>query len=899
MDLPPGLSPSGPPMWSPAPSSLSSVSSEKIIPPTVVSLSEENPALQVSDLNFLVPAVSGRHGDLMTSSKNRSICFANTNQVQVFESGVVRTIAKMSGSVVDVSFSPHFDNFVAAVSDSGEAIIHDIKAVRPTFKVVPSREEGPKPFLKVCWHPATATVLATAYQDGLICVWDLFVATQNPKSIVDVVTTMERPTELGIVYSDTPTLLVTMRVPEPLKDVAIVGDFVLTVGASGTIRIYNQKTGDFLAKIEHVEASNIVVVSEAPFVFVAACGPLNQDIKVFRLATASPLQFELSEVFQFAQFPFGHPASQTPFRLMRLSSKGMIVLSHPLLCALWVIAIGSGQVMTYGSHMPFDSLSTHDPSQGFVAISNSSASLVQFSDKTTELVPLLSESLRRTLPSVPKPSVAAHHATSGVESGHARAKVEYVPHVTLDALRLILEKQNEVYLAGLSENRALTLKKQAHMLRSLTELPAAIMAAVAPVLEKLEQVQEKSVDVSNISTAVADAVREPAATVMASYFKEALVPGYQRACKYMAQEVGEVLESAATTYVAQVAPIHTAKVIDPLVAGLAQASAKVTAVYKDIQSSRDKIVASSVSSSQAQTSSSPSSSTSSSSTTTTTTSSSSSTSSTSVPAAPATTTTITTPSTASSSSSSASTSNGTPVTTPAKKKKQQQTSISSPTMTATSALSASAGSALSAATATSSASSTSSSSSQTSPKKAQQQPDSPAKTSSSTAETVVASSSSSPPPASTLPPRPEPKQTVPVNEPTRNAIMSHVSQKQWSEAVNVALASGTVEALGFLTSRADMTQWADNISQAQLQHLLVLILAQTPWPSPTQLQKYSRTVQLILSKLDPSQLSSASSSSSQSQINAEVLEQARIWTTGTSIEASSHPILTTLQAHLP
>jgi hypothetical protein len=111
--------------------------------------------------------------------------------------------------------------------------------------------------------------------------------------------------------------------------------------------------------------------------------------------------------------------------------------------------------------------------------------------------------------------------------------------------------------------------------------------------------------------------------------------------------------------------------------------------------------------------------------------------------------------------------------------------------------------------------------------------------------------------------------------------MGLVSQKSFNDAINLVMESGTVEALGFLTSRTDMTQWVDTIAQSSLRTLLSMIVKQTMWPSPGQVQKYAKTVNLILSKLDASQLAQDSTSS-------ELLAQTRQWTSGTPVESSSH-----------
>lgn len=112
--------------------------------------------------------------------------------------------------------------------------------------------------------------------------------------------------------------------------------------------------------------------------------------------------------------------------------------------------------------------------------------------------------------------------------------------------------------------------------------------------------------------------------------------------------------------------------------------------------------------------------------------------------------------------------------------------------------------------------------------------------------------------------------------------MAQVSQKQFAEAVVLAIQSGTVEALGFLTSRTDISQWVDSVPQPTLLAACVLILVQTPWPSPSQIQKYSKTLNLILAKLEkPLNVSEGFSNAS------EMLESAKQWTSGTAVEASA------------
>jgi hypothetical protein len=864
-----------------------------------VPLIESNAALQVSDLSFIVPSVSSSHYDLIASSKSKKYCFANGNQLQVWEDGVVRTVAQMSGQILDISFSPHFDTFVAAVTDKGELIVQDINQPRATFKANAPRGGYPKSGLKVCWHPSKTTTLAIAFFDGQICIWDLVAATQNPEKVVDHVTTAEFPENgSGILKPDLPSYLVMTRLPEPACDIVLAEDYVITTGMSGAIRIYRQNNGEMVCSIDDAVSRNIAIVSTVPFVFATTSGATNRQIRIWRLQTSSPLRFRLSQLFNFPlrlPLPEHHIAQSASYRLLRQSSKNMIIISHPYLAALWILNVENDQIFHFGLRAPINELCTSDPSQGFVGVSDSNAMTVQFSDLTTELVPLVTPAVQLLgaaptpshVPFGTNPAVSNEGIATGAPVANAAAGTSNSSYITLEALREILAQQNQVYLEGLRNNRTLTQKKQAHVLKCLKELPSAIMSAITPVLDSVVEAQAKAVEVNHIATSIAESVHDPAANAFGLYFRDALAPGYQRACGIMVQDVSDVLETAATGYFAQLAPLHTAKVIDPLVSGLATASQRVTTLYRDVSvatasGSATPVPTQSASATQPgsaekapkeNAASSLNKATSSAATSVNTPSkmasnSASNTSGANSSTPTAATPTILTPATplkGSAASSNVTVSSPAPstmnpnsnsaanTTTPAKKKNKVAASVSSPAP------------ATPVATATHSVSST-------------------------TVSTNTSSSTPSPPESTTPPPpRPEPKATNPVNESTRNSIMTQVSQKQFAEAVILAIESGTVEALGFLTSRTDLSQWIDSIAQPSLTAAFNMILTQTPWPSPSQVQKYGKTLNLILSKLEAPSLGSNA---------ASLLEQARQWVTGTGIEVSALSSIDSLASQL-
>lgn len=847
-----------------------------------IPISTQNVSMAVTELSLVVNPLAQRHFDLIASSKTCKLCFANLNQLQIWEEDTVSTVAQTRGTILDAAFSPFFANYIALVTDSGEAVVKDVTQSRATFHVAPSLSEGPKPMLKLQWHNSRQTVLATAYQDGLVCMWDMSIATQAPKSVVDGVTTLERPTSTGIVYPDSPELLVAMRSPEPLVDMTVAGDYVFCVGQSGVVRVFDAKRGEKLGEIADAAATRVVVVSEAPFVLATTSGQNNQRICLWRLQTASPLVFAMNEFFEFSSLPLpaGHPGHQSKFNLMRMASKNMITITHPDLAALWVLNVSNFSAITVGAPHPFNEISTHDPAEGFIAICGASVVMANFAgqDQQTQ-VPIVSEEiLARQFTGAPtvvtvspapiiatsdvpeSPSLLAAVAlspqppTQGATNGNQQAAE---PMITLDALRGILARQNQICLEGLRNNRALTLKKQLHVLDCLKHLPHAIMESLTPILESAAAIQKTRADTAAISSAVVEAVKEPASIAFGSYFKEALIPGYQKACHFMASDIQDAVDSAAKQLATPLVPVYTATVIDPLVQGLAQASGRLTQVYGKVQASVGTTGATSTanqstSSTTSQTSALAPSSTSSKENT------SSSSQNSSAHSAHTSSTDKPTPTASASSSSGATISSATAsapaaaAATPAKKKKAAAAAaVSSPAPAPAPVPSTAVPIPQKEAAPTSNNTST--------------EPSAPP------AEQIVT-------PVTPPPPRPDPKVTTPISEALRNQLSGFISQKQWSDAVNLILDQDNVEALGFLTSRADMATWVDYISNPHLEVLLFMILKQTEWPSPSQLAKYKKTVLLILKKLDPFYLSN-------SPTTHEMLQSAGQWIGGTPDEA--------------
>lgn len=833
--------------------------------------------MQVTELSLLVAPLAQPHFDLLASSRTCKLCFANVNQLQTWDQDTVTTVAQTRGSILDVAFSPFFANYVALVTDQGEAVVKDITLSRSTFHIAPSLNEGAKTFLKLVWHTSRQTVLATAYQDGLVCVWDMSVATQNPKSVVDGVTTLERPTSTGIIYTDAPELLVAMRSPEPLLDMTMAGDYVFTVGQSGKIRVFGARRGEFIGEIADAAAKRIVVVSEAPFIIATSSGSNNEKISLWRLQTASPLKFAMTEYFEFAPIPLpsGHPGCSAPFNIMRMASKNMLIVSHPYLAALWILSVDTQRAFTFGTPQPFNGLAAHDPAEGFVGICQSAVVFAKFNGPQDAQVSLpvltpqiLTMSCEPAIVSVdPAPITAVSDvpespsmlAAAAAAASSTPAAADQGPMITLDALKGILQRQNEICLDGLRNNRALTLKKQLHVLECLRNLPSAIMDALKPVLESAAESQKGRTDTTGIAAAVADSVKEPAVAAFGSYFKEALIPGYVKACNFMASDIQDAVDSGANRLANSLTPAYTAAVIDPLVQGLAQASGKLTHVYKSQTSGSSNVNAS---------------------TTTSTTSQPSVNSTPAVVVEKQQSTTSkdkdhhssgTTSNAASTTSTATST---VPAVTPVKKKNKNthNTATSSP---------APAASTPNTHTNNSNTNNTSTTS-HPAPTPIPASPQNNLQTQLEKAAVPIVETAPSPP-------RPDPKPTVPISDAIRNSLTTLINQKQWTEAVNIVLDTDNVEALGYLTSRTDMGWWVDDIAQTHLEVLLFMILKQTEWPSSSQLAKYKKTVLLILAKLDPSTLSN-------SPTTHEMLQLATQWTSGTPIEAAAREQIDRLAA---
>lgn len=844
-----------------------------------VAISPQNPGMKVTPLDLaLLVSLAQRHFDLIASSKTCQLCFANVNQLQIWDQDTVSTVSQTRGSFLDVAFSPFFANYVAAVTDQGEAIVKDITQSRSTFHIAPSLEEGPKPFLKLAWHTSRQTVLATAYQDGLICVWDMSVATQNPKSVVDGVTTLERPTTTGIVFADSPELLVAMRASEQIVDMTMAGDYVFAVGISGSISVFDARRGTLIGEISNAAAKRVVIVSEAPFVIATSSGSRNEKVCLWRLQSASPLHFAMTESFEFASVPLphNHPGYDASFNLMRMASKNMLIVSHPYLAALWVISIDGSRVFTFGTSQPFAMVAAHDPAEGFVGICNSTVVIAKFSGPKDPqvILPIVTENVLamssgpavvtvEPAPITPcsldvpeSPSVLAAQASAAntPRASQPTPQPEQGPMITLDALKGILMRQNEICLEGLRNNRALTLKKQLHVLECLKNLPSAIMDALTPVLDNAAASQQGRADTTGIAAAIAESVKEPAANAFGSYFKESLIPGYTKACNFMAADIQEAVDSGAKNISASLTPAYTASVIDPLVQGLAQASGKLTQVYNKAQSN-PPIVASNTTSTPAPTSAPVAAVTA----TNTTEKSAPAAASNSAAAAPATATT------------------NTVAATPTKKKSKAASS----TPQASPAPVSSATSSHHHTTPASAAAHSTPVSTATSQPSAQPTVVAPAAVAAPVA--VVAAPPVAPVVEATpSPPRPDPKPTVPVPNDIRTKLTSLINQKQWTEAITVVLDSDNVEALGFLTSRADMGWWVDEIPQTHLEVLLLMILNQTEWPSPSQLAKFQKTVLLILAKLDASALSKSSP-----DVASTLMKLATQWVHGTTIETAA------------
>lgn len=860
-----------------------------------VPISAQNPGMQVTPLDLaLLVSLAQRHFDLIASSKTCKLCFANVNQLQTWEQDTVSTVAQTRGAFLDIAFSPFFANYIAAVTDQGEAIVKDITQSRSTFHIAPSLAEGPKPFLKLNWHTSRQTVLATAYQDGLVCVWDMSIATQNPKSVVDGVTTLERPSTTGIVYNDSPELLVAMRSPEPIVDMTMAGEYVFTVGISGSIRVFDTRRGSLVGEIANAAAKRVIVVSEAPFVIATSSGTHCEKTCLWRLQSASPLRFAMTEYFEFAPVPLPdrHPGRDASFHLMRMASKNMLIVSHPYMAALWILSIDGSRAFTFGTAEPFAMLTSHDPAEGFVGICNSTVVFAKFSGPTDPQVtlPIVTQQVLtassgpsvvtvepapitpETIDIPESPSVLAAAAAKNAAAGEDQG-----PMITLDALKGILMRQNEICLEGLRNNRALTLKKQLHVLECLKNLPSAIMDALTPVLDTAAAAQQGRTDSSGIANAVAEAVKEPATAAFGSYFKESLIPGYTKACNFMVADIQDAVDSGAKNISAAIGPAYTASVIEPLVQGLANASGKLTQVYSKAQSNGTPSTANTTTNSTTQTSAPVVSNV----TATTTTSNTST-----AEKAPAQAPVVTPAPTV------------TPAATPAKKQKTKSVSTpqaspapaSTVTTSNTSAVSNAAPAAAvapaAAAVAAVSSSTTSSNNSTT---------HAPTPVHAKHSDATTSSTGSLAPPsveATPSPPRPEPKPTAPISDATRGSLTTLINQKQWTEAVNIVLDVDNVEALGYLTSRTDMGWWVDDIPQTHLEVLLFMILKQTEWPSASQLAKYKKTVLLILAKLNPTTLSN-------SPTTHEMLKLAVQWVSGTPIEASAREQVDRLTQGIP
>lgn len=852
-----------------------------------IAITAQNPGMQVTPLDLaLLVSLAQRHFDLIASSKTCKLCFANVNQLQTWDQDTVSTVAQTRGAFLDIAFSPFFANYIAAVTDQGEAIVKDITQSRSTFHIAPSLAEGPKPFLKLNWHTSRQTVLATAYQDGLVCVWDMSIATQNPKSVVDGVTTLERPSTTGIVFADSPELLVAMRSPEPIVDMTMAGEYVFTVGISGSIRVFDARRGSLVGEIANAAAKRVVVVSEAPFVIATSSGIYCEKTCLWRLQSASPLRFSLTEYFEFAPVPLPdrHPGREASFNIMRIASKNMLIVSHPYMAALWILSIDGSRAFTFGTSHPFAMLTSHDPAEGFVGICNSTVVFAKFSSPTDPQValPIVTQDILTassgpavvtvepapitpdTIDIPESPSVLAAAAAANNAKASAPVGEDQGPMITLDALKGILTRQNEICLEGLRNNRALTLKKQLHVLECLKNLPSAIMDALTPVLDSAAASQQGRTDTSGIANAVAEAVKEPASAAFGSYFKESLIPGYTKACNFMVADIQEAVDSGAKNISATIGPAYTASVIDPLVQGLANASGKLTQVYSKAQSNGIPSTTATTNVSSTQQTSTPA--------VSTATASSATSNTTTAEKAPAQPTTAAAPT-------------PTPVATPAKKQKTKSVSTpqASPAPTTTSNASSSAvpaavAPAAAAAASVSSTTSTSTASSNNAPAHHAPTPvHASTKQSESTSQAALAPPSVE---ATPSPPRPEPKPTVPISDATRTSLTTLINQKQWTEAVNIVLDVDNVEALGYLTSRTDMGWWVDDIPQTHLEVLLFMILKQTEWPSSSQLAKYKKTVLLILAKLNPTALSNGPTTH-------EMLQLAVQWVAGTPIEASA------------
>jgi hypothetical protein len=260
-----------------------------------------------------------------------------------------------------ITSTPNDDAYIAVGDTTGNVSIHLIPGQNSNaaqfltsttssdskyciLRITPSSGSPPVKVLRVTWHSMLPQVLAIAYSDGFVSVWNIgqiITAMQSnmPLPASDLLLSTAYPITYARPFqSQIPVVLSLSHGSETITDVVMWGTTVFSAASSGTIYMHDVNTGHVQRYFKaHQHGVGAIVLATCPSVesgymplFATTSGD-GSEIKLWR--HASPLADWV------CLQSLSLPVETTPYILSRYTFGGIFFLFNPVAGSAWELKL--------------------------------------------------------------------------------------------------------------------------------------------------------------------------------------------------------------------------------------------------------------------------------------------------------------------------------------------------------------------------------------------------------------------------------------------------------------------------------------------------------------------------------------------------------------------------------